>query len=92
MKWPIRNLLNPVSTRTLLYGTDPFDTEYVLQKIDQIKVMSGKQIKEVWFSEWERKAARYIEYAKKAEEKGKYLPDAQARPSPSRRSSPSPRQ
>lgn len=70
MKWPIRNLLNPVSTRTLLYGTDPFDTEYVLQKIDQIKVMSGKQIKEVWFSEWERKAARYIEYAKKAEEKG----------------------
>jgi len=69
MKWPIRNLLNPVSTRSLLYGTDPFDMEYVLQKVDQIKVLSGKQIKVVWFSEWERKANKYLELAQKAEAK-----------------------
>jgi len=69
MKWPIRNLLNPVSTRSLLYGIDPFDMEYVLQKIDQIKVLSGKQIKIVWFSEWDRKAERYIDLAKKAEDR-----------------------
>ena len=73
MKWPIRNLLNPVSTRTLLYGTDPFDTEYVLQKIDQIKVMSGKQIKDVWFREWELKAAKYKEFAEKSEADGNVI-------------------
>ncbi|MBP0962588.1 MAG: alpha/beta hydrolase [Oscillospiraceae bacterium] len=69
-KWPLRNLLNPVVTRSLLYGTDSFDMEYVLQKIDQIKTMSGKEVKTVWFGEWERKAARYIECAEKAEKAG----------------------
>jgi dienelactone hydrolase len=69
-KWPLRNLLNPVVTRSLLYGTDSFDMEYVLQKIDQIKTMSGKEVKRVWFGEWERKASRYIEYAEKAEKAG----------------------
>ena len=52
-KWPLRNLLNPVVTRSLLYGTDSFDMEYVLQKIDQINTMSGKEVKTVWFGEWE---------------------------------------
>ena len=69
-KWPLRNLLNPVVTRSLIYGTDSFDMEYVLKKIDEIKTMSGKEVKRVWFSEWERKAARYIECAEKAEKAG----------------------
>ena len=38
MKWAIRDLLNPVATRSLLYGADPFDLEYILKKIDSIKV------------------------------------------------------
>ena len=33
MKWPLRNLLNPVVTRSLLYGANSFDVEYVLKKI-----------------------------------------------------------
>jgi dienelactone hydrolase len=70
MKWPIRNLLNPVATRSLLYGTDPFDLEYVLQKIDAIETMSGREIKNVWFTEWERKASHYLKYALEAENKG----------------------
>ncbi|MDO5147981.1 MAG: alpha/beta hydrolase family protein [Oscillospiraceae bacterium] len=73
MKWPVRNLLNPVSTRTLLFGTDPFDTEYVLQKIDSINIMSGKMIKEVWFREWEQKATKYIDFAGKSESKGNII-------------------
>lgn len=73
MKWPLRNLLNPVVTRSLLYGTNPFDMEYVLQKVDNIQVMSGKEVKKVWFSEWDRKASRYIEYAEKAEEKNNII-------------------
>ncbi|MCQ2464237.1 MAG: alpha/beta hydrolase [Oscillospiraceae bacterium] len=72
-KWPLRNLLNPVVTRSLLYGTDSFDMEYVLQKIDQIKTMSGKEVKRVWFGEWERKASKYIELAEKAEKNGNII-------------------
>jgi len=69
-KWPLRNLLNPVVTRSLIYGTDSFDMEYVLSKVDEIKTMSGKEVKRVWFGEWERKAERYLKYAEKAENNG----------------------
>lgn len=69
-KWPLRNLLNPVVTRSLLYGVNPFDMEYVLKKVDEISTMSGKEVKRVWFGEWERKAARYLEFAEKAENNG----------------------
>ncbi len=51
-------------------GTDPFDIEYVLQKIDGITKMSGKEVKIVWFGEWERKASHYLELAENAESKG----------------------
>lgn len=70
MKWRIRDLLNPVVTRSLLYGTDPFDLEYVLQKVDKIEKMSGKEVKVVWFGEWERKAQHYLKYAENSEKKG----------------------
>ncbi|MBE6852594.1 MAG: alpha/beta hydrolase [Ruminococcus sp.] len=70
MKWPLRNLLNPVVTRSLLYGANSFDVEYVLKKIDAIKTMSGKEVKRVWFEEWENKASKYLEYAQNAENKG----------------------
>lgn len=73
MKWRIRDLLNPVVTRTLLYGANSFDMEYILQKMDQIKVMSGKQIKVVWLGEWERKAEHYLKYAQMSEEKGNII-------------------
>ena len=48
MKWAIRDLLNPVVTRSMIFGANPFDIEYILKKIDGIKVMSGKQIQSVW--------------------------------------------
>ena len=63
MKWPIRDLLNPVTTRSLLYGTNPFDMEYVLKKMDAIKTMSGKEIKNVWLGEWKQKADKYYKIA-----------------------------
>lgn len=66
MKWAIRDLLNPVVTRSLLYGSDPFDIEYILKKEDAIKAMSGKKIQEVWLGEWGRKIARYSELRDKA--------------------------
>lgn len=71
MKWAIRDLLNPVATRSLLYGTNPFDLEYVMKKIDGIKVMSGKQIQAVWLGEWARKIERYEQLAVEAEKSGR---------------------
>ena len=70
MKWAIRDLLNPVVTRSLLYGSDPFDIEYILKKVDAIKVMSGKQIQAVWLGEWNEKIQRYTELRDKAEAAG----------------------
>ena len=46
MKWAIRDLLNPVVTRSMLYGSDPFDIEYILKQVDAIDKMSGKKIQE----------------------------------------------
>ena len=70
MKWAIRDLLNPVATRSLLYGADPFDLEAILKKIDNIKVKSGKQIQNVWLEEWHSKIDRYTELCDKAEQTG----------------------
>ncbi|MDE7099351.1 MAG: esterase FrsA, partial [Ruminococcus sp.] len=73
MKWRIRDLLNPVVTRSMIYGADPFDIEYVLQKVDRIEKMSGKEVKNVWFSEWQRKAQIYLKNAVKSEKKGRTI-------------------
>ncbi|HRR76677.1 MAG TPA: alpha/beta hydrolase [Ruminococcus sp.] len=70
MKWAIRDLLNPVVTRSLLYGSDPFDIEYILKKVDAIKAMSGKKIQAVWLGEWEEKINHYTELLEKAKTAG----------------------
>ncbi|MBR4628262.1 MAG: alpha/beta hydrolase [Ruminococcus sp.] len=70
MKWAIRDLLNPVVTRSMLYGSDPFDIEAILKKVDAIKTMSGRKIQEVWLGEWNEKIARYTELRDKAEAAG----------------------
>ena len=70
MKWSIRELLNPVVTRSMLYGADPFDTEYVLKRVDEIDVKSGKKIQSVWLGEWGKKIAHYTKLRDEAEAKG----------------------
>ena len=73
MKWSIRELLNPVVTRSMLYGSDPFDTEYVLKRVDEIDVMSGKKIQAVWLGEWGKKIAHYAELRDQNEAKGNLI-------------------
>lgn len=70
MKWSVRELLNPVATRSLLYGADPFDLEYILGKLDGIKVRSGRQIQEIWLGEWQKKLERYSRLRDRAEKAG----------------------
>lgn len=73
MKWAIRDLLNPVVTRSMLYGSDPFDIEAILKKVDAIKAMSGKKIQEVWLGEWKEKISRYTELRDKAAANGNMI-------------------
>ncbi len=70
MKWAIRDLLNPVVTRSMIFGANPFDIEYILKKIDGIKVMSGKQIQSVWLGEWAEKIHKYTDLARQAADSG----------------------
>lgn len=70
MDWSIRDLLNPVITRTLLYGTSDFDLEYVLRKVENIDKLSGKAIHSVWINEWKEKAEKYRSFAIEAAEAG----------------------
>lgn len=73
MKWQIRELLNPVVTRSMLYGSDPFDTEYVLKRVDEIDVKSGKKIQNVWLGEWEQKINHYASLRDEAVQKGNHI-------------------
>lgn len=70
MKWAIRDLLNPVVTRSMIFGANSFDIEYILKKIDGIKVMSGKQIQNVWLGEWAEKIRKYTDLARQAADSG----------------------
>ena len=70
MKWAIRDLLNPVVTRSLLYGSNPFDMEYILKQVDGIKAMSGRKIQAVWLGEWGKKIQNYQALMEKAESAG----------------------
>lgn len=73
MKWPIRELLNPVVTRSLLYGVNPFDLEYVLKKVDKIEKMSGREIQSVWLGEWDKKIKKYLDFAEEALKSGSLI-------------------
>ncbi len=66
MKWAVRDLLNPVVTRSFLYGSNPFDIEFILKKVDKIDKMSGKAIQSVWLNEWHNKISHYSELLEKA--------------------------
>ncbi|SES90569.1 alpha/beta hydrolase [[Clostridium] polysaccharolyticum] len=63
MQWSIRNLLNPVITRCLIYGANPFDMEYVLRKMEEKPLLNARMLDDTWMSEWEKKAQHFISLA-----------------------------
>lgn len=67
MRWSVRDLLNPVITRCLLYGTNPFDLERVVKAVEKIEIISGKAIKNTWLDEWDKKSVYYANLAEKSE-------------------------
>jgi len=67
-EWSIRNLLNPVITRLLIYGVNPIDVEYVLKAVESKNHLNSKSLEKTWQYEWERKAHLYVQLAEKAEE------------------------
>ncbi|MDO5292643.1 MAG: alpha/beta hydrolase [bacterium] len=73
MQWSIRTLLNPVIVRSLIYGVNPIDMKYILQKVEKQPLVNSSAIETTWREEWGRKARRYSAYGKEAKEKGNYI-------------------
>ena len=63
MQWSIRNLLNPVIARCLIYGVNPFDLEFVLRKMEEKPLLNARMLDDTWMSEWEKKAQHFISLA-----------------------------
>lgn len=69
MQWSIRQLLNPVITRVLLFGTNPIDLEYVLRQVEKTPLLNGKALEKTWMDEWNKKIQRVEVLAREAEQK-----------------------
>jgi dienelactone hydrolase len=72
-EWTIRNLLNPVITRLLIYGVNPIDLEYVLHVVENKNHINARSLERSWLAEWESKARRYSDLAEAAAAQGNSL-------------------
>jgi len=66
MEWSVRNLLNPVITRALIYGVNPIDLEFVLREVEKVPLISSRALENAWCSSWQNKADRFVELAEKS--------------------------
>jgi dienelactone hydrolase len=66
MEWSIRNLLNPVITRLLIYGVNPIDVEYVVSTVETTKHLNARSLERSWLDEWEKKAKHYADLGTRA--------------------------
>ncbi|HEY5962337.1 MAG TPA: alpha/beta hydrolase [Polyangiaceae bacterium] len=57
--WTFRSLLNPVVARLLIYGTNPFDLERVLRRVESVPIRNARQLEGIWLDEWQRLAASW---------------------------------
>jgi dienelactone hydrolase len=68
--WSVRNLLNPVSTRLLIHGANPFDLERILKRIEQTPLRNARQLETKWIAEWETLATAWHERSQRAASRG----------------------
>ncbi|MBN1887126.1 MAG: alpha/beta hydrolase [Thermoflexales bacterium] len=68
--WTIRNLLNPVISRLLIYGLHPIDVETVLAAVESKPLLNAKSLERSWLAEWEGRASHYAGLAERAEQAG----------------------
>lgn len=66
MAWTIRDLLNPVLSRLLIYGVHPIDVESVMQVVENKPLLNAKSLERAWLAEWEQRAAHYAGLAEQA--------------------------
>lgn len=71
--WSIRNLLNPVVTRLLIYGVNPIDVEYVVAKVESMNHNKARSLENGWIAQWQQKADHYRHLADTASDKGRRL-------------------
>jgi hypothetical protein len=68
--WTIRNLLNPVISRLLIYGVHPIDVETVMDAVESKPLLNAKSLERSWLAEWEGRASHYAGLAERAEQDG----------------------
>lgn len=68
--WSIRSLLNPVTARLLIHGTNPFDVERILKRIEQTPLRNARQLETRWLAEWEVLATAWQERSQRAAARG----------------------
>lgn len=73
MDWSIRGLLNPVIVRSLIFGVNPIDMEFVLQQMEKKPLVNGKVLQNTWREEWGRKTRHFAVLAEQAEKKKNWL-------------------
>jgi Esterase FrsA-like len=66
MEWSIRDLINPVITRLLIYGVNPIDTEYVVSNVEKVNYLNSRSLENSWAGEWKKKAQYYTNLAETA--------------------------
>jgi dienelactone hydrolase len=72
-EWSVRGLLNPVITRSLIYGVNPFDLEQVLALVEKGKILNARFLEETWRGAWEERADNYQRIAETAIRTGSTL-------------------
>lgn len=57
--WSVRNLLSPVVTRLLICGTNPFDLERILKRVEQTPLRNARQLESLWLAQWDALATAW---------------------------------
>lgn len=73
MEWSIRNLLQPVIARMLIYGVNPIDLEYVIGQVEKVPLINKGALTKAWLKEWQVKIDHFLSLADRADEKGNRL-------------------
>ncbi len=68
--WSIRDLLNPVTTRLLIHGANPFDLERILKRIEQTPLRNARQLETQWLTEWDKLGCTWQERSQSAAMQG----------------------
>lgn len=64
--WGLRNVLGPVLTRLIIYGTNPVDVEQVMRAVEDAPMRNALDLENNWSNNWINRAEHYLSIAENA--------------------------